>query len=1306
MNVVLRTPDGDRDVTLDVAPGATVADLLAALALPPETPVWLDGVASPGGSPGASPGGSSGGSPGRSPGGSLDGLGDGSVVHLGCPPAAPPPAVVELAAVAGLVAGTRVPLGPGTHELGRGLLPSPTVSRRHASVTVAPGGAAAVRDAGSRNGTRAGDAWAFAETPLAPGDLLALGAVRLVARRPSPPPVRGRRTHNRPPRPAPPPPPAPLRVPAAAPSRGDKPRFSWATVFVPALAGAVMVVLLGSLAYAALTLLGPVLAVAQWTEERRRRRRDLAADARRVAEEVAAFGSALAAAREAARAAAVAAAPDLAALVTLAETAGARLWERRAPGPLAVGLGRVPWEPPLALPHEPAPGALDAVVPYLDDVPVTVPPGTVLGVTGHRAAALAVARALVCQAAVLTGPADLRVGVLSHEPAAWAWARWLPHWSDEPSLLVVDDPSSTVGRPAPVRDLLASGTVAAVVLAEHADDLPASCAHVLHVDADGAASLDGDGLLAIGAPEDVARRVALALARVDDPEAAGAARAPERVPLLPLLGPSLDLAARWHRADPDSLAVPVGLADGGPFVLDLVRDGPHALVAGTTGSGKSELLRTLVAALAATSSPEDLTFVLVDYKGGSAFAECAALPHVVGFVTDLDEHLGARALTCLEAELRHRERVLRDAAVPDLAAYAAAGRPHGPLPRLVVVVDEFATLAAELGDFVDSLVGIAQRGRSLGVHLVLATQRPSGAVNDTIRANTNLRIALRVTDAADSADVVGAPDAAALSRRHPGRGYARLGPGELAAFQAALVSTTTPDSRARVAVRPFGTPPPSVAADGPTDLQRLAAAARDAAAGLAPPRLPWPPPLPATVDLPDTPLPPDGVSAPLGLADEPSRQRQVPYEWAGGNLLLYGVAGSGTSTALLTLARSLARRYDPSHVHLYALDFGTAALAPLADLPHTGAVVQPPERDRQVRLVRHLRDEVARRRRLALEGRLAGLPHVVLLVDSWGAFEAAYDDVAGLATRDDLVRVMAEGPALGISTVATADRLLAVPMSVAALAPAKLLLRLADAGDYAAFGVRDVPPPVPGRAVDVATGREVQLALPPPPPPPRAHGPASLPAPIGALPDRVVDAGPATAPPAPAPWRVPVGVADSTLAPAFLTLRPGEPALVAGPARSGRSGLLARIAAAFRDTDVLVTAVAYRPSPLTCSPHVAGVVDAPAGLPELLAALDADPRRHLLLVDDAELVDDLGPLLAARRPGLRAVVAARADALRTAYGHWTDVARASRTGVLLRPGDADGDLLGVALPRRRERLGPGRGYLVADGDAELIQAVT
>ena len=216
----------------------------------------------------------------------------------------------------------------------------------------------------------------------------------------------------------------------------------------------------------------------------------------------------------------------------------------------------------------------------------------------------------------------------------------------------------------------------------------------------------------------------------------------------------------------------LGVAASGRFAVDLERDGPHLLIAGTTGSGKSELLQALVVGLAAQSPPGELTFLLIDYKGGSAFAECAALPHVVGLVTDLDDRLVGRVLASLDSEIRRRERVLAAAGARDRAALRAAG---GSMPRLVLVVDEFAALTNELSGFVPGLVGIAQRGRSLGLHLVLATQRPAGVVSPEIRANVAIRVALRMTSAADSVDVIDSADAATIDRRTPGRAYVRIG---------------------------------------------------------------------------------------------------------------------------------------------------------------------------------------------------------------------------------------------------------------------------------------------------------------------------------------------------------------------------------------------------------------------------------------------------------------------------------------------------------------------------------------------------
>ncbi len=295
---------------------------------------------------------------------------------------------------------------------------------------------------------------------------------------------------------------------------------------------------------------------------------------------------------------------------------------------------------------------------------------------------------------------------------------------------------------------------------------------------------------------DVCSAAARTLMSIADPElGAGDGTLPPAVELFDLLG-FQDLKAsqvieRWND-EPDVIAAPIGLCASGVVNIDIVKDGPHGLLAGTTGAGKSELLRTLVASLAATVSPEHLNFVLIDYKGGSAFDACADLPHVVGVVTDLDEHLAARAMTCLEAELGHREHLLRSAGVSDLAGYLSLTG-QSPLPRLYLVVDEFAAMAADLPEFMDALVDIAARGRSLGVHLMLATQRPAGIIKDAIRANTNLRIALRVQTTADSRDVLDDGAAALLSRSTPGRGYVRFGPSDLTGFQTALVTGRSSD---------------------------------------------------------------------------------------------------------------------------------------------------------------------------------------------------------------------------------------------------------------------------------------------------------------------------------------------------------------------------------------------------------------------------------------------------------------------------------------------------------------------------------
>jgi S-DNA-T family DNA segregation ATPase FtsK/SpoIIIE len=497
------------------------------------------------------------------------------------------------------------------------------------------------------------------------------------------------------------------------------------------------------------------------------------------------------------------------------------LWARRRDHhdafTVSLGIGDVSWQPVLSGDGAAVPPVCWGIVEQASTIPdATVPVdlagGMSLAVCGPHAEP--VAAALLAQLAVQAGPADWRLMIVTESRGAWAHWTSLPHSAggaptagvldeqdvadllrdgrpdDERKLVVVvDEVRLLAARTSPVRRLLATAPTSTLiaVVADPAT-VPSLCTSLLVTSIDGRATWTCDTatgdlprpLRLAGLARGDAASLVASLARFVDPEdpTAPADTLPTDVALASLLA-HVDpdaIAASWAAAAPDtSPETVIGTAPDGVVTVDLVRDGPHALVAGTTGSGKSELLRSLVVGLAATLSPDHVTFVLFDYKGGAAFDACAPLPHVVGVVTDLDGRMTERALRSLRAELTRREHLLRDCGVADLTALRAeAGRPV--VPRLVVVVDEFAAMAVEHADLLHALIGIAQRGRSLGVHLVLATQRPAGVVSDDIRANTNLRIALRLTDPTDSLDVVGDPAAAALSRQHRGRALMRLGP--------------------------------------------------------------------------------------------------------------------------------------------------------------------------------------------------------------------------------------------------------------------------------------------------------------------------------------------------------------------------------------------------------------------------------------------------------------------------------------------------------------------------------------------------
>ncbi len=568
-------------------------------------------------------------------------------------------------------------------------------------------------------------------------------------------------------------------------------------------------------------------------------------------------------------------------------------------------------------------------------------------------------------------------------------------------------------------------------------------------------------------------------------------------------------AAPVARPKPGNLRAVIGQSAGGTFSIDLKSDGPHALVGGTTGAGKSELLQAWILGMAVAHSPQRLTFLLVDYKGGSAFRDCVNLPHTVGLVTDLSQHLVRRALASLSAELKYREHILAQYKAKDLAELERRGEAAAP-PSLVIVVDEFAALVQEVPEFVDGVVNVAQRGRSLGLHLILATQRPAGVIKDNLRANTNLRMALRMADEADSEDVLGTNVAAFFDPSLPGRAVSKAGPGRLTPFQTGYAGGWTtgeaPPAQLEVETLGFGSGVPwelpvveehvTVQDDlGPTDIQRVVTQVEAARVGaqIDIPRKPWLPELAATYELADLPTKRRDDELVIGISDDPDNQTQPPISFrpdVEGNLAVYGASGSGKSAFLRTVAVAAGFTVRGGPCRVYGLDFGNRGLAMLEDLPHVGSIIYAGDHERFARLLTMLREMVDERavryskvnattitdyRRLTGE---TDEPRVIVLVDGLAALAGAYDDYAGQKWLDLLTSLASDGRPVGLHFVVTADSRSGVWGSLASAVQSRLVMRMANPDDYIAL---DVPGDVlslgsaPGRALK--GDRELQIAV-------------------------------------------------------------------------------------------------------------------------------------------------------------------------------------------------------------------------------------
>lgn len=802
----------------------------------------------------------------------------------------------------------------------------------------------------------------------------------------------------------------------------------------------------------------------------------------------------------------------------------------------------------------------------------------------------------------------------------------------------------------------------------------------------------------------------------------------------------------------------IGQGPSDAMTLDLRTQGPHALVGGTTGAGKSEFLQAWVLGMAAAHSPDRVTFLFIDYKGGSAFADCVELPHCVGLVTDLSPHLVRRALTSLRAELHYREHLLNRKKAKDLLELEKRQDPECP-PALVLVIDEFAALASEMPDFVDGVVDIAQRGRSLGIHLIMATQRPAGVIKDNLRANTNLRIALRMADEADSRDVVDDPIASTFPATIPGRGIAKTGPGRLVPFQSAYAGGWTDEDEGtavdvRVSELRFGSsadweperPAEAETHDedlGPNDQKRIVSTLIRASetAGLPQPRRPWLDDLAEVVELAD--LPNDGdTRIPLAMMDVPETQAQEPAVFVpdrDGSLVVYGTSGSGKSTVLKTIATAVGMRPDRGRVQVYCIDFATGALGPLAELPHVGSVVDGADTERIQRLFRTLEREMDRRAGAFSAASAAtvqeyreiadpNMPRILLMLDNYPEFKKDWEYAPGRAPfYRTFMRILGEGRTLGVHVVLTADRGNAVPSAVASNISRRVVLRMGDDSQYMLLNApRDIldEQSAPGRAI--IDGHETQIAvlggttnvveqtkalralaerL-------RAEGVRDLPE-IGALPTTV----PVTDMPATVNGMPVFGVADDTLAPHGF--EPIGSFVISGPPVSGRTNALKALVVAMErfDPDVRMYHLASRRSELKdFRPWVRSAIrpddekELALELTELVTSDTVEGRIMIVIEDMPHLAD--GP---AERP-MRALLQAMNNSDHLLIGD-AEISRASgsvgvlgewktgRQGIVLKPDTYDGEsIFKTPFGRvKRSDFPAGRGIFVQAGRMITVQ---
>ncbi len=773
-------------------------------------------------------------------------------------------------------------------------------------------------------------------------------------------------------------------------------------------------------------------------------------------------------------------------------------------------------------------------------MPLTVDlaPGRPWVLIGADAADLA--RAMVVQWARSSAPTRGHLVLLAPDDVTgWDWLKWLPHHgafgTDGPrrtaDALVARQWISRFGAQDPrcavllvcvlqsrrVLDMVCAGPAPGhppLVLA-----LPGVRSEEHHAEralsvVDGALHrVDHGRLVPWGTADRLGEAAARALARqlAAAPDRAGGAVAARGVPsgLPELLGLTVpgDLRPEVQQvrtASGDRLRVPIGVDSAGtPVHLDLKEAahggvGPHGLLVGATGSGKSELLRTVVLALAATHSSQDLNLVLIDFKGGAGFLALQRLPHVAAVITNLADQsvLVARMRDALTGELQRRQELLRRAGNVASAVEYERARTRDPrlrpLPALVVVCDEFTELLVQHPDLAETFVTLGRLGRSLGVHLLMSSQRLEEGRMRGLDAHLSYRIALKTFSAADSRAVLDL-DVAYRLPPTPGVGYLKTGAGEPVAFTAAYVSGAAPAAAPAAGEGARGAADESVRlftarrrSDRPEPVvqQRITPAIDNGSPTLSelwidrlephgPPAHPlWLPPLgvaPVLDELVRT-VPPPPESArwriPVGIVDRPFEQRHdllwADFSGSTGHALVVGGARSGKSTVLAVLVLALASAHPPAEVHCYIIDLGGGTAAALAAVPQVGGVARRDEPERVRRTVAQLTAELAAREVAPATDGDAVRAEVFLLIDGWSAFRAEFEDL-----EPAVVTLVHRGLAVGIHVVLTASRWAEIRPALKDLMGTRFELRLGDPAESEVDRRRatEVPDRSPGRGL-------------------------------------------------------------------------------------------------------------------------------------------------------------------------------------------------------------------------------------------------